>query len=329
MSISLARTYAPVFFHKINSAWRVADQIAPLDFSGSIRRLQENPVRLNDLHPDDTKTLKPVIYTSICETPTHFFILYAVYHIIDWWKRFVPDLFIDRLRFRLDNHFHDMEGALLVVTKHPKNLVDAVFTVSHNHFYLYTEPVIYAENGTSRPVYPDISLKISKFQETVDGHIRLEPVTKRVVLYIESNGHGIRCDQGHWGRGEEIWAYWPKGCIPEEIREGASRGILKSYSLEHIFRKDGLWDHRFNNEVFRQDRKGKWGFVFRTRKGETRISPANPPWSWDDRNDPSPIGEIATDPARFILRYAQGWGPVSTQYLVNPYMGISRSSRRH
>ena len=49
---------------------------------------------------------------------------------------------------------------------------------------------------------------------------------------------------------------------------------------------------------------------------------ANPPWSWNGHNDTSPIGEIATDPARFIIRYAQGWGPVSTHYICNPYHSV-------
>jgi len=69
---------------------------------------------------------------------------------------------------------------------------------------------------------------------------------------------------------------------------------------------------------------GKWGITAKKKVTEGNLVPAaaNPPWSWNDRNDTSPIGEIATDPARFIGRYAQGLGPLSHHYLYNPYLQI-------
>ncbi len=96
------------------------------------------------------------------------------------------------------------------------------------------------------------------------------------------------------------------------------------YALEDIYKPKGLWAHRFNPRVFKQSEGGKWAFVHRKKLTSGGLVPgkANPPWSWNDHNDTSPIGEMATDPARFILRYAQGWGPVSTQYTCNKYLGI-------
>ncbi len=96
---------------------------------------------------------------------------------------------------------------------------------------------------------------------------------------------------------------------------------MYSYELVDLFEQGGLWDHRFHNRTFRQNKEGKWGLVYRDKK-RLRGSAANPPWSWNDHNDTSPLGEIVTDPAHFIVRYAQGWGPVSTQYLYNPYQEI-------
>ena len=95
--------------------------------------------------------------------------------------------------------------------------------------------------------------------------------------------------------------------------------------LEDIFDPDGLWDHRYDLGTFRQGKNGRWGFAAfdkLTSGDELIASAANPPWSWDDHNDPSLIGEIATDPARFITRYAQGWGPVSSQYTHNGYLNV-------
>jgi len=321
--LKLAKKYAPLLIQKVNKEWKVADQIAPVDFAGSITDVSKNHQKLYDLDRNDTTTIKPKIYFSVCETTTHFFIIYAVYHIVDWWKRLVPNNLIDRFRYMLENHFHDMEGALFVITRHPEGLIDGVITVAHRNFYLYTEPVIRSKNQKDNLAFPERSLRITKFRETIDGHIEVSPTLPRVYLYIQSNGHGIRCDRSKWSRGEEVWYYRPKGIsFNPDPDPGPEQIVIKHYQLENIFKKNGLWDNRFNNMVFLQDRKGKWGFVYQNKKGVLERSPANPPWSWNDRNDPSPIGEIATDPAHFILRYAQGWGPVSTQYISNPYLSI-------
>ena len=146
-------------------------------------------------------------------------------------------------------------------------------------------------------------------------------------MYIQSRGHGIRGDHKGWGGGDEIWYYGPEeestspGTLDSK-EEKKTRGL--KYKLEDIFSEGGLWSHRFHNRVFKQNKNGQWGFVyFDKKKNELSGGAANPPWSWNDHNDPSPIGEIATDPSRFIIRYAQGWGPVSTHYIYNPYQSIS------
>ncbi len=94
-----------------------------------------------------------------------------------------------------------------------------------------------------------------------------------------------------------------------------------SNKLEDINAPGGLWAHRVNRHVFQQRDDGRWGFVCWSKLTHGKRGPAsaNPPWSRNDHNDPS---EIATDPARFTVRYAQGWGPVSQQYIYNPYQAI-------
>jgi hypothetical protein len=98
--------------------------------------------------------------------------------------------------------------------------------------------------------------------------------------------------------------------------------FVGAYRLIDIFEPGGLWEHRYDDAVFRQREDGKWGIVGYTKitKGKPAASSANPPWSWNDHNDPSPMGEIATDPAHFIGRYCQGLGPLGTEYIFNPYL---------
>lgn len=321
---AVALRYAPVFAQKIMSEWRLADQIAPLDLAapGDLQCVSQNPDALYGLA--EHFQLPAKIYYSVTETTTHRFILYAVYHVLDWWKRYAPGNLYDVVRDRLDEHVHDLEGVLLVVTKEPRDRVDALVTVAHNNFYLYTHPMRPSDVGEARSAYRD-PLEVVKFNETVDGHIWLDRATDRVKVFIEARGHGIRGDHSHWGGGDEIWYYSP-------IAEGNEPGTLDpaeagntrplDYELVDIFEPKGFWASRFDQRVFRQRCDGRWSLVFADKNGRLSGGSANPPWSWNDHNDRSPMGEIATDPATFICRYAQGWGPVSTRYLVNPYHGI-------
>lgn len=334
-AFELAKKYAPVFAQKVNNEWKAADQIAPIDSAGALIKVKENPDWLFKLKHDDTETIKPKIYYSVCETTTHYFIIYAVYHILDWWKRLKPDNLYDLIRNQLDEHIHDMEGALFVITKKPdpeEERVDGVITIAHNNFYLHANPWVPPDEKESGA--DNKYLRIVKFNETVDGQIWLDRRgngTNRVKLYIESKGHGIYGDHKRWGGGDEIWYYYPEGVpLPSKKRkrlkykdEDLEMLDFRNYKLENIFKKKGLWDHRFEGEVFLQNKSGKWGFVYLDKeKTITFGGAANPPWSWNDHNDTSPMGEIATDPARMIIRYAQGWGPVSTHYLYNPYLSI-------
>jgi hypothetical protein len=320
----LASKYAPVFAQKVSNEWALADQIAPVDFAGSYSSVADNPDELERLYQQDPDSvIDAKVYYSVCETSTHYYLMYGAYHIIDWWKRVRPTDLYNLIRDRLDEHIHDMEGALLVVTKEPDGLVDGLITVAHKNFYLHTEPRKPTDVGDSRPAFKN-TLRVVKFNETVDGNIWLDKNTGRVKLYIEARGHGMRGDHKHWGGGDEIWYYSPKdeagtpGTIDRDERPNTK---ALEYELIDVFAPGGLWDHRFNDKVFRQNKDGKWGFVYRDRT-RLRGGAANPPWSWNDHNDPSPMGAIVTDPARFIVRYAQGWGPVSTQYTYNPYQDI-------
>jgi hypothetical protein len=318
----LALAYAPIFAQKVSREWKLADQIAPLDLAGSLANVADNPEALEELFEEDPdQILDAKVYYSVSETSTHYFLAYAVYHVLDWWKRLKPKDLYNLIRDSLDEHIHDIEGAMLVVTKEPEGLVDGLVTVAHNNFYLYTEPRVPSAVGRSRPASKR-SLRIVKFNETVDGSIWLDASTERVKLYIESRGHGIRGDHKGWGSGDEIWYYRPREEAAEpgtvDKKEKPNTRTL-DYELVDMFAENGIWAHRFKRTVFRQNKDGKWGLVYRD-KNRLKGGSANPPWSWNDHNDTSPIGELATDPARFAIRYAQGWGPVSTHYSYNPYL---------
>ena len=319
----VAFAFAPVFAHQVTREWEAADSITSVELSGHIMLLRDNPRFL--LENTDTKgkwgipTPEPVIYYSVCETSTHFLLLYAAYHPMDWYKRAKPDNLFDIIRDAFDEHTHDMEGALLVVRKEPDLTLDAVITVAHLDFYLYSEPMIPTGKGEAKPW--GSSLRVQKFSENVDGHVWIDAGAKRCKLYVQSRGHGIYGDHKRWGGGDYVCNYYPMDSIPPEPIAPVMKTVQQPYRLVDIFEEDGLWAHRYDSDVFRQRADGRWGYVAYEKITTGNLVPAsaNPPWSWNDRDDPSPVGEIATDPAGFINRYAQCLGPVSLNYISNPY----------
>ena len=326
--------FAPVIAHKVHREWRAADRITPIDLGEGFGDVRHNPKRLFEATRDDGRWLapapEPVVYFSHCETGTHHFLLYAVYHPMDWWKRLAPSNLYDLIRNEVDEHAHDLEGALLVVRKDPRETLDALITVAHHDFHLYVEPRVPTSEGRWR--LWNKPLKLRKFQQKVDGNAWVDPRLERVKLYVESRGHGIYGDHARWGGGDEIWYYCPAaahsdGHDHDEASDGnASEGVKQlHYRLEDLHRPGGLWDHRFDTRVFRQRDDGKFGFVAlkKLTEGSSIAAAANPPWSWNDRNDQSPVGEIATDPARLFARYVQGAIGIDLEYVKNPYLGGS------
>jgi len=255
----LAKEYAPILIQTVNPIWYPADQIASADFSGSIRNVSTNPRRLEALDPEKRAAIRPKIYYSVVETSTHIFIIYAVYHIVDWYNRYDRLNLLGLLRARIESHMHDMEGALLVVTKPSAGRVDAVISLAHNNFYMYTDPLQLHLDGTTTPAFPETRLRLVDREENIDGPILMLFATGRVLLFIEPRGHGVFGNPLPLKIGEKKWMYVPQGIpIPKTDTVDTSETI--SYNLENLFRPGGLWDHRHDPRVFRQRKKGKMGF---------------------------------------------------------------------
>lgn len=326
----IALKFAPIFAVKVKNEWPAADCVAPIDFAGSMKTIADNQklfFEKTDENPAFT-ILNPPVYYSVAETTTHYFLLYAIYHVMDWWKRLPPENLYDLIRDRVDEHAHDLEGALIVVRKFPEPTIDGLITVAHQDFYLYSQPLQPTKEGEDRLADVKGGLAVVKFTETVDGNIWLDHDSGRVKLYVQAQGHGIYGDQRHWGGGDQTWYYRPstEQGNPAKLNSDDPKSLkFFDYELVDLFAPGGVWEHRFHKKTFSQKESGQWGFVCRKKlvSGGLLASGAHAPWSWNDRDDTSPMGEIATDPAHFILRYAQGWGPVSTQYSYNMYLDLA------
>ena len=257
---ALAECYAPIFAHKVDEEWIAADQLAPIDFAGGLSDVARNLPAFFRLSRKKKATISnPKVYFSVVETGTHTSLIYAVYHIFDWWKRDNPTNLYDLIRDRLDEHAHDMEGALLVIRKRPENLLDGIITVSHRDFYLYSEPRRPIDKKTTEDVNGEQTLHIVKFRkEDIDGNVWIDHNTYRPKLFIQAKGHGMRGDHSGWGGGN-YGEYYKEATVMKDpgALNSDNNNPVRIYQLEDIFKPDGLWEHRYRLGTFRQGANGR------------------------------------------------------------------------
>ena len=179
----IAAAFAPVFYQGLGDNAR-ADFITNFDFDGDWRG--DN----NWAHADDKRfPMRAYVYYAVSETPTHFFVHYAVFHPRDYKGGGTKGVLLsEAIRAgasaggRYDPtglsseavlaHENDMEGCLVVAAKSgedPKGArVVYVETLGHDRFQKY------AAGGSGASGF--------KSFETEEG---------RPVLYVESKGHGV------------------------------------------------------------------------------------------------------------------------------------------
>ncbi|HUV37817.1 MAG TPA: hypothetical protein VMX58_12845 [Patescibacteria group bacterium] len=324
----LALRHAPVLHQKIHEMNPRGDYITRVDLRGTWDDIVHNWEYVRDAG----NALEAAGYYSVAETTTHYFILYAFYHAQDWYD---GKILIDKIRKNFDEHLHDMEGALAVVTKRPGNekdeRVDAFITISHFHFYCYANWM----EKDNKPFFPpedEWRNRIRGFTENVDGNIWpvLDGGRPRFSLYAQARGHGIRGDRKAWGLENKIIRYFPsltESGEPEPAPEKffKDKGYLFQdvrYHLIDIHEPDGLWANRSNPNVFQTNDKGQDAFVKLATKNKLKAGSANPPWGWDDMDDRHKCGELAINPARIVHDYFTGLREYSLEYVFDPYLRI-------
>ncbi len=323
---NIALKYAPVLKQKVSRLNPRGDLITRVDLSGDLEGLVDNWAYVSD----ERNELPAAGYYSVVETSTHYFILYAFYHAQDWYD---GDRLADKIRKMFDEHVHDMEGALAVVTKRADEInerVDAFMTISHVHFYCYAGwmkseleylyPAARWENG------------IHGLTEGIDGGIwPMEDGDKRrFSLFSQAKGHGIRGDRKGWGSERQVIPYYPSltesdmpdpGSI-EDVVQGEQLFRDTRYRLIDIHEPGGLWENRDNPNVFQENGKGQAAFVILGDDGKRIAGSANPPWGWEDIDDRHDCGMIALDPAKLVYDYLDGFPEFSLDYVTNPYIGL-------
>jgi len=308
----LAAHWAPVWYQDTDSSDYKADYITAYDFDGD-NRSDNNWDNLKKASSD----LSAVIYYSVVESKTHWFILYADFHARDWDENCQP------IPFGPDKcHENDMEGAMVVVRKDktPFGAFHLLYTEAHNILYIFT-------NDTS--IKPNQSKSLKTVPVTFEKGSHPE-------LYVESKGHGVcalrysggeHCKHPTAGNppafpGGDGIVYRYKTGKAQTPKSGKDPDV--GYALVDLTKT--LWPRRTdicNNGCTFDGKMTYQGMTLgKAFDGDDHgDDKANPPWAWDDPKDGSVYrGDFFFRPAETVLVHVKVTGPFSATYLHNPFL---------
>lgn len=233
-----------------------------------------------------------VVYYSVVETSTNWFVLYAFFHPRDW----TDNIF----EYYWGEHENDLEGVLFSIQKDESTYgaLQAAVTVAHSDFYSYVP------SGSS----------IGANEETIDGTLSFENYNSadHPVTAQEAKGHGLKAWPYYEINGDGVKYYPSFNDVADSPSDAYDQFV--EYKLVDIFDDGQMWEQRTNENMFNADQKS---FVKSYGNGG-----ANTPWNWDDGDDTPGAGEIATNPARLINLYFSNLGDFSLTYTHNEYVGI-------
>ena len=285
--LEIATHYAPEVHAAVNvliSSSGKGDFISAVDFDGDMSAL-------NNWENMPEYPLSAVVYWSMQETDTHYFVGYYFYH---------PR---DDAEIWLDKHENDFEGIMLAVPKNSQSFLPPIcmYTQGHGGVYFYGENLSMAEGSH------------------YGGPLALDG--DRPMIYITPNGtlshagHSIESDAGHslyWSVGNSGIRYYHGGEAQVPLAfKGAYDANACSYRLEPL---SSLWAHR--NGPYGE------GHIFASYGAFTgdnyRKNAANPAWAWRNKTQFGFGGSFLSDPAWTFSRAVDGFA-LSPNYLLNPY----------
>ncbi len=329
----IAARYAPNFYQALGDKPR-SDYITNFDFDGDWRGNN------NWEHADDKEfPLRAYVYYAVSESPTHFFIHYAVFHPRDYKGGETKGVILSEIireGVKLGTkgeptglmaeagvaHENDLEGALVVVAKSGKKLKRAAV--------VFVETLHHDDFSASLP------------GELVKGFGHFKTEDDRVLLYIEPKGHGIEpytaADKQVSKKEFLIYKFAGRADDPDKQKNGSV-----GYDLISI--KDTLWpkarirgeapnvtygtSHDYaeisislvqpnGNAVTKKFTVGKLGATFAGDSGGT--NKARPPWAWFDKSRPGDVlGLWFFDPATIVKRDFKLGESFSNAYLKPPF----------
>jgi len=292
---ALALRYAPIHEQEVHTRGShalggAADYITSFDFDF------DDDARNNWDHAGDPRyPLAAHAYYSVVETPSHWFITYEFFHPRDWSSSFFET-----------EHENDSEGVLLTVARDGSRygVLRAAVTVVHADFYSYVP------SGS----------RWSSGQETVDGVLTLESYAGELhpVTAQQAETHALKA-WPYFSIKKAGVVYYPS-LTQAEVPSGPNDGSVL-YRLHDMLERGGLWEHRNDPRLFAHygafagnTSGGCGGGVLWCRRDAAAAA-----WAWNDHDDHSPAGALATDPAQLSEQYFDTHERVSNLYSFNPF----------
>lgn len=291
----LALRYAPIHEQEVHTrgshALRgEADFITAYDFDG------DDDASNNWDHTGDPRfPLSAHAYYSVVETATHWYLTYQFFHPRDWSSHFFET-----------EHENDSEGVLLVVARDGSafGALRAAVTVAHADFYSYVPSTSGWSSGAE-----DVDGVLS--QRWYEG--ALHPVTAQ-----QAETHALKA-----------WPYYRIRRVGVVYYPSLTRAAVPvgpndrhvSYQLHDMLEPGGLWQRRDTSRLFAPD----GSFVGNQSGGcgrgvlWCRRNAAHAAWAWDDHDDHSPKGAMASDPAGLARAYFKPSERIGLGYQFNPF----------
>ena len=292
----IAIHYAPQIDQAVNvllSAGGRGDFITAVNYDGDWSCL-------NNWENLRTGDLGAVVYYSVQETDTHYYVGYYFYH---------PR---DDAEIWLDMHENDLEGVMLCVPRSAEGYAapEMLYTQGHGNVYFYFA------NGRN----PEDMLAGSNHGGDMVFALQ-NGMAHRPHIYICPNGtlynqgHSVEANRNHstyWSVGNSGVRYVYGGAAETpRFWNGAFEDNICSYDLRPL---DDLWALR-NGPYDGSGVFGSYGAFDSDNWGEDK---ANPPWAWRNKTAYGFGGSFLSDPVWTFNRAIAGVN-LSANYVDNAY----------
>jgi len=344
----VAWRWAPIHYQDTDSTDYTADFIARFDYDGdwdgtnnwdnlhdgdytclpaqsdcdSIPLCRFNPLpgtyRCHDAHEFPAEA---VVYYSVVETCSHWYVHYDFFHPRDWAESF------DQI------HENDFEGVLVIVSKNAGGELEAIVSQAHDEYHL-------AVPDGGRLVSSRGTVDTLRVREYPAGSGELRPETAQ-----EAKGHGAGANgaignfTGDMGRDGVVY-------VPSAVAEVPGAGEITlgeggvGYRLVSHLGPEGLFWRQIVDDLGADPRPvdsstgllpggtfASWGRV----RGDCAFigditttcveDTAKPAWGQVDKNDEVVArGEAALDPAHLAAVYFDGFGDFDPLYVENGFI---------
>lgn len=232
--------------------------------------------------------IKPFVYYEVLETKTHFFITYGFYRPRDFSNYFFC--------FKTFCHENDLEGAQLAVRKEGKfGKVELVSALAHISVSKSTDPVTYLGDSKHK-----------------------SGVNQRVVLRIESGGHGIHIWDGEYPKKYDLYLPSDDDSKPRVDKDPVHYelvSIQELWNMRNAPNQERIFERTLDFENERMSFKKIPRSLAGRKFGHDLVAV---PWSWGGVGQKR--GEWFLDPAGWNKKNLNNPLDFSLEYVHHPYL---------